>query len=233
MIEKKKTTWRDYLEILFLAIFLALFVRTFVISGYKVPTSSMAPTLLPGDFIFAFKMPFGFQIPVFNYKTQGKMPERGQVVVFTYPDQPQVTYVKRVLGLPGDLIEIKNGRVFLNGVALNYKETEESAGLDSNASLVVYQESGEGLSHKVTFQKSEQDRQFGPFVVPPAQVFLLGDFRDLSDDSRYWGAVPAERVEGQIVLIWLSLKWPAASLGRAWPTVRWERVFSTVPSKLD
>lgn len=221
--------WRDYLENILIAIFLALFVRTYIITGYKVPTGSMAPTLKPGDFIFAYKLPFGFKLPFSKEKIAGRSPERGQVVIFTYPDQPRTSYIKRVIGLPGDVVEIVNGQVSLNGQIFKYTEgnSEELSDLPSFQIQKVLKESApEGQRSVLTLRDGKKSR-FGPIVVPPGEVFLLGDNRDASDDSRYWGSIPIQRVEGQLALIWLSLNWQRPDASR-FPKVRWDRVM-TIP----
>jgi len=226
--------WRDYVENILIAVFLALVVRTFIFTGYKVPTSSMAPTLLPGDFIFSYRVPFGAKIPLTEKKIAVNPPVRGDVVVFTYPDQPKINYVKRVVGLPGDRVQIENGELILNGEKLQYedmpkaefeKEIQSMPNAEQFAESfrIVKEKSGEN-SRWLLFQKSQKSHSFGPFIVPPNEVFLLGDNRDSSDDSRYWGTVPIERVEGRVVLIWLSLNWQKKIWENRVPTLRWARI---------
>lgn len=223
------STWRDYFENILIAVVLALVVRTFVFTGYKVPTSSMAPTLLPGDFIFAYRLPFGIKVPLTEKKFFVASPERGEVVVFTYKDQPKVNYVKRVIGVSGDRIQIENGELSVNGQKLIYES------LPSDLSQQVLQElpnpdffkavterAVEG-ARVLLFQQQRKRASFGPIVVPPNEVFLLGDNRDASDDSRYWGTVPIERIEGQVMFIWLSLNWQKKIWDNRIPTVRWDR----------
>jgi len=236
-------SWRDYLENILIAVFLALVVRTFVLTGYKVPTSSMAPTLLPGDFIFSYRLPYGVKIPLTNQKFAVNSPKRGDVVVFTYPDQPRVNYVKRVVALPGDRVQIENSELILNGEKFRYEElapelmekelqdipnpelfrmvNERPA--DEPADKTVLEKEVPN-SRWVLFQKSQKSSNFGPFIVPPNEVFLLGDNRDSSDDSRYWGTVPIERIEGRVVWIWLSLNWQKKLWENRVPTLRWQRI---------
>jgi signal peptidase I len=228
------TGWRDYLENILIAVFLALLVRTFVITGYKVPTSSMAPTLLPGDFIFSYRLPYGIKIPLTEAKVAVKAPKHGEIVVFTYPDQSKTHYVKRVIGLPGDRIQIENGELILNGEKMIYEEMpqaqfEKTIQDFPNPELSVdlfkiKSEKDHADSRWLLFQKSPKTQSFGPFIVPPNEVFLLGDNRDSSDDSRYWGTVPIERIEGQVILIWLSLNWQKKFWENRVPTLRWSRV---------
>ncbi len=226
--------WRDYLENILIAVFLALVVRTFVLTGYKVPTSSMAPTLLPGDFIFSYRVPYGLKIPLTETKVAINPPKRGEIVVFTYADQPKVNYVKRVIGLPGDRVQIENGELIINGEKLQYENISSdqlqseiqdlpNAETFSESFKVVKEKEGDH-SRWLLFQKSQKAHNFGPFIVPPNEVFLLGDNRDSSDDSRYWGTVPIERVEGRVVLIWLSLNWQQRVWENRVPTLRWPRI---------
>lgn len=210
--------WRDYLETIFVAVFLALMVRTFIFAGYKVPTGSMAPTLLPGDFIFAYRLPFGVTIPFTSIKVGVQSPAKGDVVVFTYLEQPQVRYVKRVVGLPGDQIRIINGELIINDQKLQYEQVSS----DEFFKEIIEQDGS--LSRHLFVQKDGKSKSFGPIVVPPNEVFVLGDNRDSSDDSRYWGSVPIERIESRVVLIWLSLDWKKKVLENRWPSVRWDRV---------
>lgn len=233
--EDKFKPWRDYVENILIAVFLALFVRTYVLTGYKVPTGSMAPTLKPGDFIFAYKLPFGFKLPFSKEKISGRLPERGQIVVFTYPDQPKTSYIKRVIGLPGDVIEIVNSVVRVNGQSFQYSEaiSDELSDLPSfQIQKVLIETAPEGERSILTLKDAKKSK-FGPILIPPGEVFLLGDNRDASDDSRYWGSVPAQRIEGQLAVVWLSLNWQKVGGGASTflsrlPTVRWNRVF-TVP----
>nr|BFD65882.1 signal peptidase I [Bdellovibrio sp. HAGR004] len=221
--------WREYLTTLVLAVLCALFVRHFLVTAYKVPTGSMQPALKPGDFIFASRISYGVQIPFASQRWSLTLPERGDVVVFTYPNQPSVTYVKRVIGLPGDRVQIIKGRLVLNEEPVNYNKLEAVAGDNPNPELFdIYSEKVGASSWRVIFQKNPDDKDFGPLVVPPGEVFLLGDNRDASDDSRYWGTVPMAQVVGRVALIWLSLDWQQKWGGDRYPSVRWDRVFSTV-----
>lgn len=221
--------WRDYLENILIAVFLALTVRAFVLTGYKVPTSSMAPTLLPGDFIFAYRIPFGVKVPLTQYKFGVRAPERGEVVVFTYADQPRVSYVKRVIGLPGDRIQIEKGDLVVNDQKIAYQNLDEAGSQEVLKDLIgadffkVVEEKAPEGSRLVLFQKTPKASSFGPIIVPPNEVFLLGDNRDSSDDSRYWGTVPIDRIEGRVQFIWLSLNWQKKIWGNRLPTVRWNR----------
>lgn len=210
--------WREYLITLSLAILLAMLVRHFMLTAYKVPTSSMQPTLKPGDFIFSYRL---------AYQT-GQQVKRGDLVTFTYPNQPGVTYVKRVIALEGDHVRISQGHLYLNEVQAQYELVQNSAENPNSAIFDVYFEKNEEMSHQIILSKAKMDKDFGPFVVPPGEAFMLGDNRDASDDSRYWGTVPVKSIQGQVTFIWLSLDWQNRWGGDRYPKVRWERVFSSV-----
>lgn len=220
--------WREYITTLVLAVLCALVVRNYLVTAYKVPTGSMQPTLKPGDFIFSSRISYGVTVPFSPVKWGASLPDRGDLVVFTYPNQPSVTYVKRVVGLPGDRVQIVKGRLVINEEPLRYEK--EASNLKDNPNpemFEIYDEISATQKWRVIFQKASEEKDFGPLVVPPGEVFLLGDNRDASDDSRYWGTVPMSQVEGRVVLIWLSLDWQTKWGGDRYPSVRWERVFSS------
>lgn len=222
--------FRDSFENILVAIFLALFVRTYIVTGYKVPTSTMAPTLLPGDFIFAFRPPAGFKIPLTSIKLGAKLPERGDLVVFTFPDQPRTTYVKRVVGLPGDQVQMESGRLILNGEKFTYQKLSSAEILDNPAFdqyEVWHEQSGQEF-HRILRKQQSGGQNFGPLTIPPGEIFVLGDHREASDDSRYWGTVPLERIEGRVVFVWLSLDWAKPWGGSRLPSLRSERLFTRV-----
>jgi signal peptidase I len=217
--------WKDYFETIIVAVFIALIVRTFIVTGYKVPTSSMTPTLIPGDFIFASRLNYGLKIPFSGHKLWTRAPDRGDVVVFKYPDQPRVHYVKRVIALPGDKVEIISGRLILNDEPWSLKQsTDQSLKQHLSQAFVenfeIFEESSGNHRRLISLQKQQGDKNFGPLIVPPNEVFLLGDHRDSSDDSRYWGTVPIESIEAHVFVVWLSLDW----LRKSSDFFRWHRV---------
>jgi signal peptidase I len=222
---------REYTESLVVAVILALVLRFFVISAYKIPTSSMVPTLKVGDFIFAYKLPYGVPIPFAGGdRWIAQMPERGDVVVFRYPGHETIHYVKRVVGLPGDRIAIKNKKLYVNDVEVDSKEDTKTAinDLPGNEYYSVFRETMSNHPHLIIHNNDEDAGSFGPIVVPPQQIFVLGDNRDSSDDSRYWGTVPFKNLEGRVVMVWMSFDWLNRWGNERLPTVRWDRVFSAI-----
>lgn len=225
----KKMAWRQYLLTLGAAILAALLVRHLVLTAYKVPTGSMQPALKPGDFIFSLRTSYGLHVPLSNKVVLFRLPERGDLVVFSYPNQPDVNYVKRVIALPGDRVQIVNNRLSLNGVPLQYETLADQSTDNPNPELFeLAREKSEAGAWTVILEKGTKNRDFGPLVIPPGEVFLLGDNRDTSDDSRYWGTVPASQITGKAVLIWLSLDWQNKWADQRFPQVRWARVFSLI-----
>lgn len=221
--------WREYLLTLSLAVLSALFVRSYLVAAYKVPTGSMQPTLKPGDFIFSSRIAYGVRLPFGLKKIEFGFPNRADLVVFSYPNQPEVNYVKRVVGLPGDRIQIIKGRLFLNEEPFEYQKSSDGKTDNPNTEIFeVFDEKYKDSHWKVIFQKHNENKDFGPIIVPTGELFLLGDNRDASDDSRYWGTVSASQVLGKVVCIWMSLDWQVKWGGDLYPTVRWSRVFNSV-----
>lgn len=198
---RTKSKIQEYVEAIIIAILIALFLRTFVIQAFKIPSRSMVPTLLVGDHLLVNKFIYGVKIP-FLRKTLIPVtdPERGDIIVFIYPKDRSKDFIKRVIGVGGDTIEIKNKKIFLNG-----KEYIDAYGI---------------YSDNVIYPGSIQPRDnFGPVTVPQGELFVMGDNRDESADSRYWGFVDLQDVEGKALIIYWS--W-----NREETNVRWGRLFN-------
>ncbi len=225
---------REYIESLVVAVVIALVLRTFVIAAYKIPTGSMIPTLKIGDCIFAWKLPYGIRIPFTDLRlTKPRMPGRGDVVVFRAPEDPSISYVKRVVGLPGDKIEIRQKRLIINDRIVPYQtiSSEVMGDVPLKELYILQFEKFEDKSHYVTFRRGEDEDSYGPAVVPEDKFFVLGDNRDSSDDSRFWGAkamVPVENLEGRAVVIWCSFNWDKKQGTFGIPALRSERIFSLI-----
>lgn len=225
-----KIVLREYLESLIVAVVVALFLRFFVISAYKIPTGSMVPTLMAGDFIFAYKLPYGVPVPFTGHKLAPRAPARGDVVVFRPPGNESVNYIKRVVGLPGERIEIRQKKLFINDREASYEDLGESLirNLPGHEYFAVHRESFPGSTHLVMTRTENDAGFFGPIIVPPGHIFVLGDNRDSSDDSRIWGAVPIKNLEGKVLLVWLSLDWLDRWGDDRFPRIRWDRTFHAV-----
>ncbi len=231
-----KIVLREYLESLLVAVVVALFLRFFVISAYKIPTGSMVPTLKAGDFVFAYKLPYGLPVPFMpGVKIGASLPGHGDVVVFRYPGNQAVIYIKRVVGLPGERVEIRDKKLFINEIESTYRVPDPTAvGLGSISDLpgqedyAVLHERFFESEHFVMNKMGNSASSFGPIVVPPGQIFVLGDNRDSSDDSRYWGSVPIKNLDGRVLIIWMSFDWLERWGNDRFPSVRWERVLRIV-----
>ena len=196
---KLKSKVYEYAEAIIIAILIAIVVRTFVVQAFKIPSRSMMPTLLVGDHILVNKFIYGVKVP-FLRKTIIPItnPQRGDIVVFIYPNDRSKDYIKRVIGVSGDKIEIKNKIIFING-----KQYSDAYGI---------------YSDNVIYPGSMQPRDnFGPVTVPPESLFVMGDNRDESADSRFWGFVDLKDVEGKAFIIYWSWKHEETNL-------RWQRL---------
>ena len=185
---KKKSTVREWGEAIVIAILLALFIRTFVIQAFRIPSGSMEPTLLVGDHIFVNKFIYGIKIP-FLRKTliPIKDPERGDIIVFIYPKTKDKDYIKRVIGLPGEDIEINGKDIYIDGILFNDPYGEYRNTLENG-------------------HNSFKDCAYCSVTVPDGHYFVMGDNRGNSQDSRYWGFVPADFIKGKAFIIYWS--WP-------------------------
>ena len=215
----RKSAAREYTESIGGAILVALLLRAFVFEPFHIPSGSMIPTLLVGDFIFVNKMSYGLRIPFTDpakvHKLGEKAPNRGDVIVFIVPSRPDVDYVKRVIGLPGDKIEVRDNQLWLNGVLqaheqlADYSYSEHSEYTDSDIELTAnqYVEDLSGKKHKIITRKEPMYSRNGTFVVEPGRFFVMGDNRDNSLDSRVDGGpgqVPFSYIKGRASLIWTS-----------------------------
>ncbi len=215
----KKMFLVEFLEALFAAVLVAVVIRTFLIGFYRVPTESMMPTLLPGDFIVANKTAFGISVPFFSNRFSPREPERGDVVVFELADDNAI-YIKRVVAVSGDRVEIRAGLLYVNEVQSSRSRTE-------NDEWILSEELAGDSTHRVMRRKASEEPDFlAPVVVPPGHVFLLGDLRTDSFDSRHWGPVPMSRILARAAFVAFSLEVDehAAPSSR----VRTERVFKSI-----
>jgi len=223
----------EWTKSIFIALVLFLFVRTFMIEAFQIPTSSMENTLLVGDFLFVNKMVYGAEIPGTDLEFPAfTKPSRADVIVFEPPDSaeqpPNTNYVKRIVGVPGDTLSMYGSILHVNGISIDepYARTARylGGGLNSN---VAWQEEyliseAQGQSYRPT-----QDN-WGPIVVPPDNYFVMGDNRANSEDSRYWGFVPEDAIRGRPLVVYYS--YDRRSSGTfPWITeIRWDRVLRKI-----
>jgi signal peptidase I len=197
--KKKKSGLRENIEAILVAIVLALFIRTFVIQAFKIPSGSMKETLKIGDHILVNKFIYGVKIPFLQTTIIPiTNPKRGDIVVFKFPEDPSKDFIKRVIGVAGDVVEIRDKKVYVNNKLLNH-----DFGIHTDSYI---------------FPASAQPRDnFGPVVVPPHSLFVMGDNRDQSYDSRFWGFVDLKAVKGKALMIYWS--WDKENFD-----VRWNRI---------
>lgn len=205
-VQGKEPLLVEYARSFFPVLLVVLFLRSFVAEPFRIPSGSMMPTLEVGDFILVNKFAYGIRLPVLRTKVVALGdPERGEVVVFKYPQQPEVDYIKRVIGLPGDRIRYENKQLFVNGEAVQQKELGIYPGDGPQGRMLgakMLEEDLQGVVHAI-LQRPEADGPEGEIVVPAGQYFVMGDNRDNSNDSRYWGFVPEENLVGRAMLIWM------------------------------
>jgi signal peptidase I len=184
----KKSTVREYFESIVIAVILALFVRTWAVQAFKIPTGSMENNLLIGDHLLVNKFVFGSTRSEVEKKLPVREPRRGDIVVFKYPDEPERDFIKRVIGLPGDTLELRNKKVYVNGQPLDEP-------------YVHFLEPASTSQEVTSFDVRER---YGPVRVPAGQYFVMGDNRDNSQDSRYWGFLPRSYIKGRALMIYWS-----------------------------
>lgn len=195
----------------FFPVFLVvLLLRSFLAEPFRIPSGSMMPTLVEGDFILVNKFGYGLRWPVLNTKfIPIGNPERGDVVVFRYPRDPRIPYIKRIVGLPGDRVEYKGKVVYINGTAVPQTPVGTYQGFGSSATMTGASERREdllGVNHAVLIVDKALERATPDWgIVPPGHYFVLGDNRDNSQDSRFWGFVPEGNLVGQAFFIWFNL----------------------------
>ena len=218
---EKEPWWIEYPKSFFPVILIVFLLRSFVVEPFRIPSGSMIPTLLVGDFILVNKFTYGIRLPIVNRKVIAiNEPRRGDVMVFRYPEDPSVDYIKRVIGVPGDTVAYINKRLTINGKELELKADGEY--LHKRATYAKqYVETVNGHAHRIVIEDDAPAsvpfvKQF-PFrenctynndgfscTVPPGHYFMMGDNRDNSADSRVWGFVPDENIVGKAFFIWFN-----------------------------
>lgn len=220
----RQPTWIEYSGGFFPVIALVFFLRSFLYEPFKIPTPSMVPTLLVGDLILVNKYTYGIRLPVLNKKIIDlNNPQRGDVMVFKYPMDMTQDYIKRVIGVPGDKITYENKRLTVNGKPVEYTARDDYLDDEHLVYNKQYQENLTGVAHKILNNEQAATLNLGDVksfphsenctykyegftcVVPEGNYFMMGDNRDNSVDSRYWGFVPDKNIVGKAFFVWMSL----------------------------
>jgi signal peptidase I len=207
-VRKRKSVVREYAEAIAIAILLALVIRTLIVQAFTIPSGSMMDTLLVGDYILVNKFLYGPELPVTDYRLPGvRQPTRGDIIVFKYPQDEKRDFIKRIIGTPGDTVQVRGDQVLVNGRALRepyVRRTDTALGDRGQPTYCGYAYGCE------------------PTVVPPNSYFVMGDNRNNSQDSRYWGFVKRDKIKGKAFLIYWS--WDG---DRHW--LRWWRLAHYIP----
>ena len=199
----------EYARSLFPIFLIVLVLRSFIIEPFKIPSGSMYPTLQIGDFIVVNKFAYGVKLPVIQTTViPVGSPERGDVVVFKFPDDPTVDYIKRVVGVPGDEITYLDRTLFINGERVKTELVGQYRGTDSgtvmNGASVVKEFFSDERSHEILLDMDKKSLDMPTIKVPEGQYFVMGDNRDHSNDSRFWGFVPEKNLKGRAFGIWMN-----------------------------
>lgn len=219
----RQPTWIEYSGSFFPVIALVFFLRSFLYEPFKIPSSSMVPTLQIGDLILVNKFTYGVRLPIINKKIiEVNQPQRGDVMVFKYPKDPSLDYIKRVIGVPGDKIVYKNKRLAVNGKELSYRPLPDYLDEERLTYSNQFLENLTGVEHKILVEERAPAYVPNPdafpqhelctyniegfaCTVPAGQYFMMGDNRDNSLDSRYWGFVPDRNIVGKAFFVWMNL----------------------------
>jgi signal peptidase I len=223
---KKKSFYKEWVEPFLIAAVVALFIRQFGVEAFKIPSGSMIPTLAIGDHLLVNKFLYGPRIPFTDSRFfMGAEPKRGDIIVFKFPEDESKNFIKRVVGLPGDKIEIRKGVLLINDQPVPLSAVKESGEKEQGGGQTfpwgkprLFDEQLGSVTHRLQYLRDQSGNDFGPVLVPKESVFVMGDNRDNSQDSRVWKYVKYEKILGKALIIYWS--WDGND-GR-W--LRWERI---------
>lgn len=206
----------EYARSFFPIVLIVLLLRSFLVEPFRIPSGSMMPTLLVGDFILVNKYSYGIRLPVLNDKIiENGEPVRGDIIVFRYPRDPSIDYIKRVIGLPGDRVAYYNKVVYVNGRPAKQISLGRYQGVGQGSHMTGAElrlEDLYGVEHDILVQPGESVAE-GVYVVPEGHYFVMGDNRDNSNDSRFWGTVPEQNLVGKAFFVWMSWDWQHNGIG--------------------
>ena len=211
---EREPAWIEYPKAFFPVLFVVLVLRSFLFEPFKIPSGSMNPTLLDGDYILVNKYTYGIRLPVIGTEVISVgLPQRGDILVFRYPENPRINYIKRVVGIPGDEIRYDNKQLYINGEKI---EPEFVAQLQpGRPQYKIYTETLGEVKHQMQHTMSRPAMVSDTWVVGEGQYFVLGDNRDNSKDSRFWNFVPEENIVGRAFAIWMHMPgWSFPSFDR-------------------
>ncbi|WP_148254727.1 signal peptidase I [Aidingimonas lacisalsi] len=192
----------DYARSFFPVLLVVLLLRSFLVEPFQIPSGSMRPTLEVGDFILVNKFAYGLRLPVVNTKfVEVDEPERGDIMVFRFPQDPSVNFIKRVVGLPGDRIRYEDKQLYVNGEQVSHTLVEDNPEQSPNERMLL--ENLDGREHFIYNDPDDPGPQLRELEVPKGHYFTMGDNRDHSNDSRYWGFVPEENIVGKAFAVWM------------------------------
>jgi len=223
----------DYARSFFPVLLIVFLLRSFLFEPFRIPTGSLEPTLLIGDFVLVNKYAYGVRLPVIHKKlVEVGKPARGDILVFRWPPNPSVDFIKRVIGLPGDHIKYVNKEIYINNVKLPQTFLKESLAQGDGADEWSVQEKREdllGYNHLIFIDPKKSGQDFDDITVPEGMYFVMGDNRDDSADSRFWGFVPEKNIVGKAMLVWMSFEHHVSSDDGIWKYipyghVRWNRI---------
>lgn len=238
--ENKKGTWSEGIGSFGVAIGIALFIRWAFMEAYVIPSGSMLPSLLIHDHIFVNKMVYGVRVPFMKtWLLNFGYPKKNEVIVFRYPQDESIFFIKRVVGTPGDKVFYDNGALYINDQLIEKRAPKSQDDMNwvrdfelqgGKEDYVFFEEALGDPPHSTLLRRGDVHMSFGPAVIPEGKLFVMGDNRDNSNDSRYWGFVPTENILGRAMFVWLSCEetLPVVSFLCNPLTVRWKRFFHVI-----